>query len=163
MWSRSMRFITLEFRLVWKRYWTLNCLLTCFYYCFLCVVHSCVSFIFWRLICNMNKMGENTADVHTQRTNSVKDNIRVLFGSKVANELIEINFKDDQKLKFTLKAYITNPNYKSKKNTFILFINSKRLSSSIFFLFDHSKQTTHSILYFVFILWWWMIKLFGFV
>jgi DNA mismatch repair protein MLH1 len=69
-------------------------------------------------------MGENTADVHTQQVASVKDNIRVLFGNKVTNELIEIDFNDDQKLKFSVKGYLTNPNYKSKKSVFILFINS---------------------------------------
>ncbi len=69
-------------------------------------------------------MGENTSDVHTQRCSTMKESIKQLFGPKVANDIFEINYKDD-KLKFTVDAYVTSPNYRSKKSSFILFINSE--------------------------------------
>jgi DNA mismatch repair protein MLH1 len=77
---------------------------------------------------NLKKMGENTSDVHTQRCSSVKESIKQLFGQKVANDIFEINHKDD-KLKFNVDVYITSPNYRSKKSSFILFINNRLVDS----------------------------------
>jgi DNA mismatch repair ATPase MutL len=82
-------------------------------------------------------MGENTSDVHTQRCSSVKESIKQLFGQKVANDIFEINHKDD-KLKFNVDVYITSPNYRSKKSSFILFINSEYLRYMLRGLFSLS-------------------------
>jgi DNA mismatch repair protein MLH1 len=60
----------------------------------------------------------------TQAKASVQDNIRTIYGSAIANELIPLTIPRDPVLHFDLSGYITNSNYHTKKTTFLLFINS---------------------------------------
>jgi DNA mismatch repair protein MLH1 len=64
------------------------------------------------------------ADVNTATNNSIIDNIRLLYGSAVASELISVEQEFDD-LEFKMKAYISNANYHVKKLTMLLFINRK--------------------------------------
>lgn len=64
------------------------------------------------------------ADVNTATNNSIIDNIRLLYGSAVASELISVE-RDFEELEFKMKAYVSNANYHVKKLTMLLFINRK--------------------------------------
>lgn len=71
------------------------------------------------------KQGENTFSVSTTSKNSVTDNIRLIYGSSIANELLAFHVHDDS-YNFTAKGLMTNANYHVKKMTLLLFVNSKR-------------------------------------
>ena len=64
------------------------------------------------------------ADVNTATNNSIIDNIRLLYGSAVASELISVE-RDFEELEFKMKAHVSNANYHVKKLTMLLFINRK--------------------------------------
>jgi DNA mismatch repair protein MLH1 len=64
------------------------------------------------------------ADVNTAANNSIIDNIRLLYGSAVASELISVE-RDFEELEFKMKAHVSNANYHVKKLTMLLFINRK--------------------------------------
>jgi DNA mismatch repair protein MLH1 len=68
------------------------------------------------------------ADVNTSTNNSIIDNIRLLYGSAVASELIPVE-REFPDLEFKMKAHISNANYHVKKLTMLLFINRKRISN----------------------------------
>jgi DNA mismatch repair protein MLH1 len=68
--------------------------------------------------------GDISAGVTTQAKSSVQDNIRTIYGSAIANELVPLTISRDPALHFELSGYITNSNYHTKKTTFLLFINS---------------------------------------
>ncbi|KAG2181878.1 hypothetical protein INT44_008694 [Umbelopsis vinacea] len=70
------------------------------------------------------KQGVNMADVNTATNNSITDNIRLLYGSAVASELISVE-RDFEELEFKMKAHVSNANYHVKKLTMLLFINRK--------------------------------------
>ena len=88
---------------------------------------------------NRNKM----ADVHTTSKNSSLDNIRSIYGSKVAKELLNFDIEEtldplsttrasttttimaNTGFKFKAKGYISNANWSSKTGNFILFINHR--------------------------------------
>ncbi|KAG2185059.1 hypothetical protein INT43_000972 [Umbelopsis isabellina] len=72
------------------------------------------------------KQAANAADINTSTNNSIIDNIRLLYGSTVASELLLVE-KEFADLEFKMKAYITNANYHVKKLTMLLFINRKYL------------------------------------
>eukprot|EP00039_Didymoeca_costata_P009529 m.126403 g.126403 ORF g.126403 m.126403 type:complete len:777 (-) comp14516_c0_seq5:121-2451(-) len=101
---------------------------------------------------SLKKHGEITAAVRTVTGASKLDNIRSVFGSKVANELIEIACEDDS-LKFKMKGLASNANYSQKKGVFILFINQRLVNSgSIKRAIDHVYTTylpkgMHSFIY----------------
>ncbi|KAH8547540.1 DNA mismatch repair protein Mlh1 [Umbelopsis sp. PMI_123] len=76
------------------------------------------------------KQGANMADVNTATNNSIIDNIRLLYGSAVASELISVEQEFDD-LEFKMKAYISNANYHVKKWTMLLFINHRAVESSM--------------------------------
>jgi len=57
------------------------------------------------------------------------DNIRAVYGSAIAQELLELQTKHEQ-LKFELHGFVTNPNYSVKKQTFVLFINNRSVHSA---------------------------------
>lgn len=57
------------------------------------------------------------------------NNVRILYGNPVFRELLEVENTDDT-YKFKMHALVTNPNYKSKKMVFLLFINNRLVESS---------------------------------
>ncbi|KAI8580020.1 hypothetical protein K450DRAFT_238976 [Umbelopsis ramanniana AG] len=76
------------------------------------------------------KQGANMADVNTATNNSIIDNIRLLYGSAVASELISVE-RDFEELEFKMKAHVSNANYHVKKLTMLLFINHRAVESSM--------------------------------
>ena len=77
---------------------------------------------------SLKKHGETTAAVRTTSSATQADNIRTVFGSTVANELLEIGAEDEPH-KFKMKGLVSNANYNVKRATFILFINHRLVNS----------------------------------
>ncbi|EDO39827.1 predicted protein [Nematostella vectensis] len=77
----------------------------------------------------LKKQGEATADVRTTSTASLHDNIRAIYGTAVARELVDIDC-DNSRLGFYMKGCITNANYSVKKLIFLLFINHRLVDST---------------------------------
>ena len=69
-------------------------------------------------------MGSNTPDVHTTNAATVVDNIRQIYGSSVANELLSLE-ESFPVYPLKIKGWISNANYNVKKFAFLLFINRK--------------------------------------
>ena len=65
----------------------------------------------------------------TSHSNTIIENIRIIYGPTIAKELIEFSLEDD---KFKVKAggYMTNVNFNVKKMTFLLFINNRLVDCS---------------------------------
>eukprot|EP00516_Mucochytrium_quahogii_P002307 CAMPEP_0203756436 /NCGR_PEP_ID=MMETSP0098-20131031/9728_1 /ASSEMBLY_ACC=CAM_ASM_000208 /TAXON_ID=96639 /ORGANISM=" , Strain NY0313808BC1" /LENGTH=728 /DNA_ID=CAMNT_0050648329 /DNA_START=464 /DNA_END=2647 /DNA_ORIENTATION=+ len=85
------------------------------------------------------KHGSQTPSVHTSSSDSKIDNIRSIYGSAVANELLLVEGKlknpwqEDEKGKQAsivgrFDGYISNANYNQKKATFTFFINDRLIS-----------------------------------
>jgi DNA mismatch repair protein MLH1 len=75
------------------------------------------------------KHGESSTSIAIQTSASVVDRIRQIYGSSVANELIEYSTADDR-WGFKACGWATNANYNIKKSTFLLFINHRCVESS---------------------------------
>ncbi|KAF9405972.1 DNA mismatch repair protein [Podila epigama] len=73
-------------------------------------------------------IGSNTPDVHTTNTASVVDNIRQIYGSAVANELLSVE-QSYPAFPLKIKGWISNANYSVKKFAFLLFINHRSVDS----------------------------------
>lgn len=71
----------------------------------------------------MKKFGE-TNDIRTSQNSNIIENIKIIYGVSIARELIEFSL-DNQPFKFTVKGYVTNVNYSTKKMQFLLFINHR--------------------------------------
>ena len=67
--------------------------------------------------------------VRTPHNSTRLSNVKVLYGNPVARELLEVELTDDS-YKFSMSALITNPNYSSKRMTFLLFINHRLVEST---------------------------------
>ncbi|KAF9997844.1 DNA mismatch repair protein [Entomortierella chlamydospora] len=74
------------------------------------------------------KIGSNTPEVHTTTTATVLDNIRQIYGSSVANELLSLE-KSYPVYQLKIKGWISNANYNVKKFAFLLFINHRSVDS----------------------------------
>ncbi|KAG0032330.1 DNA mismatch repair protein [Podila clonocystis] len=74
------------------------------------------------------KIGSNTPDVHTTNAASVVDNIRQIYGSSVANELLFVE-QSYPVYPLKIKGWISNANYSVKKFAFLLFINHRSVDS----------------------------------
>lgn len=77
----------------------------------------------------LKKQGESSVDVKTPPRSTVLDNIQIIYGGRIAKELLEFD-KTDENLKFSAKGYISNVNYSVKKMVFLLFINHRLVDSS---------------------------------
>ena len=77
----------------------------------------------------LKKQGENMAAVRTASGASILDNIRTIYGTTVARELLEVNC-ENQRFSFKMHGYISNANYSVKKLQFLLFINHRLVDSS---------------------------------
>ncbi|KAG9069386.1 DNA mismatch repair protein [Linnemannia hyalina] len=74
------------------------------------------------------KVGSNTPDVHTTTSATVVDNIRHIYGSAVANELLSLE-KSYPVYPLKIKGWISNANYNVKKFVMLLFINHRSVES----------------------------------
>ncbi|KAF9339200.1 DNA mismatch repair protein [Linnemannia elongata] len=74
------------------------------------------------------KVGSNTPDVHTTTSATVVDNIRHIYGSAVANELLSLE-KNYPVYPLKVKGWISNANYSVKKFVMLLFINHRSVES----------------------------------
>ncbi|KAF9934399.1 DNA mismatch repair protein [Linnemannia zychae] len=75
------------------------------------------------------KIGSNTPDVHTTTSSSVADNIRHIYGSSVANELLSLE-KSYPAYPLKINGLISNANYNVKKFVMLLFINHRSVESA---------------------------------
>lgn len=76
------------------------------------------------------KHGEASTTISTQMASSTVDRIRQIYGSGVANELIDFQ-SADPRWGFTAQGWTTNANYHVKKTTFLLFINHRSVESTV--------------------------------
>ncbi|XP_073977538.1 DNA mismatch repair ATPase Mlh1 [Rhodnius prolixus] len=77
----------------------------------------------------LKKYGEQLFDVRSNSNSTYLENIRNIYGETTAKDLLEIDTFDD-KLNFKLHGFISNVNFSSKKQIFILFINNRLVDSS---------------------------------
>lgn len=70
------------------------------------------------------KQGENASSISTSSKNNAIDNIRLIYGSSIANELLAFDFKNDE-WRLRAKGLVTNANYHVKKLSLLLFVNSE--------------------------------------
>ncbi|EGD72233.1 hypothetical protein PTSG_00253 [Salpingoeca rosetta] len=78
---------------------------------------------------SLKKHGETSPLLRTTPGATTRDNIAAIYGSKVANELLEIEDADEE-LAFKVRGFITNANYSVKKPTLLLFINHRAVHST---------------------------------
>lgn len=75
------------------------------------------------------KQGESSTSISVPATASVVDRVRQIYGTSVANELVEYSTSDDR-WGFRAEGYATNANYHIKKTTLLLFINHRCVEST---------------------------------
>ncbi|KAK2044655.1 DNA mismatch repair protein MutL [Colletotrichum somersetense] len=75
------------------------------------------------------KHGESGTSVSVQASASEVDRIRQIYGSGVANELMNFSTSEDR-WGFKATGWATNANYHIKKTTFLLFINHRCVDST---------------------------------
>jgi DNA mismatch repair protein MLH1 len=101
---------------------------------------------------SLRKQTETKTDVHTPQSQSILDNIRNLYSTRVAKEILSLEY-ENEKLDYKLQAYFTNPNYHEKKSQFILFINkrlvdNKRLKKALSSVFEnYIPKGTHPFIF----------------
>ncbi|KAJ3350508.1 DNA mismatch repair protein [Allomyces javanicus] len=77
---------------------------------------------------SLRKAGAGSvADVATTAGGTPTDKIKIVYGAAVAKELLSIDDTVAHDCKMT--ALVTNPNYSTKKFTFLLFINNRLVES----------------------------------
>lgn len=102
---------------------------------------------------NLKKLGENKADVSTKKTNTHKDNIRELFGTSIARDLIPIDFTVGEGeeifgpvpstgIAFKLSGFVSGPTASPKKSIFVLFINNRLVNLPSLKKFLESQYST---------------------
>ena len=60
----------------------------------------------------------------TPSTNSILDNIRLIYGNTIARELLEFKL-DEDRLALRVQGFGSNANFNMKKSVFLLFINRR--------------------------------------
>lgn len=77
------------------------------------------------------KAGDNTgSSVSVPAAATIKDRIRQLHGSAVANELVSIQSEDDR-WGFKCDGWVSTANYSAKRTVMLLFINHRSVDSAI--------------------------------
>lgn len=76
----------------------------------------------------LTKHGENVL-LRTPMKSTKIDNIKIVYGADVVNEMKSIDCHDEQ-LQFQMCAMATSVKYSSKKFTFLLFINHRLVEST---------------------------------
>lgn len=74
------------------------------------------------------KHGESSTSLSTQANATIVDCIRLIYGSAVANELIEFDSANDR-YGYKAMGYASNANYHVKKTTLLIFINHRLVES----------------------------------
>ncbi|ODV95094.1 hypothetical protein PACTADRAFT_34831 [Pachysolen tannophilus NRRL Y-2460] len=75
------------------------------------------------------KFGESYNSLTTRSDLPIKERIRAVYGSAIANELVEIQVLPNEDIGLVqCFAQITNPNYGQKKTTEVFFINNRLVS-----------------------------------
>ncbi|XP_075219460.1 DNA mismatch repair ATPase Mlh1 isoform X2 [Lycorma delicatula] len=77
----------------------------------------------------LKKHGESLAEIRTNCNSTHVENIKTIYGNNISRELLEIDSVDDG-LRFKLHGFISNVNYSTKKQIFLLFINNRLVDSS---------------------------------
>jgi DNA mismatch repair protein MLH1 len=75
------------------------------------------------------KHGEAGAGISVPATANMRDRIRLIHSTNVANELIEFQISNEQ-YGFKADGLVSNANYTSKRSTLLLFINHRSVDSS---------------------------------
>jgi len=75
------------------------------------------------------KHGEAGAGIVVPVTASVRDRIRMVHNSAIANELIELEV-ENQQYGFKTHGLVSNANYSGKRTTMLLFINHRSVEST---------------------------------
>jgi DNA mismatch repair protein MLH1 len=68
------------------------------------------------------KSGDSLSSLSTNAKNTTIDNVRLVYGSTVANELLSFDHRHVSGM-FEIRGLVTGANYRSKKFTCLLFIN----------------------------------------
>ncbi|KAG8832709.1 DNA mismatch repair protein [Serendipita sp. 399] len=81
------------------------------------------------------KVGQAQSDVATPGNASVLQVIGLLYGNSLSKELIHVSLDKQKPVEkgsspWEAEAYLSNPNYQSKRFTFLLFINHRLVESS---------------------------------
>lgn len=77
------------------------------------------------------KAGDNSgSSVSVPTTATIKDRIRQLHGSTVANDLVSVNSEDDR-WGFKCEGWVSNANYSGKRTNMLLFINHRSVESAM--------------------------------
>ncbi|KAH7069035.1 histidine kinase-like ATPase [Paraphoma chrysanthemicola] len=77
------------------------------------------------------KAGDNSgSSVSVPAAATIKDRIRQLHGSAVANELVSVK-SEDQRWGFKCDGWVSNANYSAKRTVMLLFINHRSVDSAI--------------------------------
>lgn len=76
------------------------------------------------------KHGDSGVSISTSAQSSTIDRIRQIYGSAVANELIDFNVEDRKRYGYRASGFVTNANYHVKRTTILLFINHRAVESS---------------------------------
>ncbi|KFY11601.1 hypothetical protein V491_07140 [Pseudogymnoascus sp. VKM F-3775] len=75
------------------------------------------------------KHGESSTSLSVSQNASTTERIRQIYGSSVANELVEFS-SAESRFGFVASGWTTNANYHVKKTTLLLFINHRCVESS---------------------------------
>ncbi|KAH0597374.1 hypothetical protein MHUMG1_04752 [Metarhizium humberi] len=75
------------------------------------------------------KAGESSNTLSIQSQATTLDRVRQIYGSSVANELVDFS-ASDARWGFKAQVLATNANYHIKKTTFLLFINNRSVEST---------------------------------
>jgi DNA mismatch repair protein MLH1 len=77
------------------------------------------------------KAGDNSgSSVSVPASATIKDRIRQIHGTAVANELVSLKSEDDR-WGFKCEGWISNANYSAKRTNMLLFINHRSVDSAV--------------------------------